>query len=87
MVTLAAGTGYTTMGSPWSATAAKTVKVINDNLVEADETVVVTLASGTGYNVAVRSKAVLRNKLLFLNSALANQEVYETIEAAARLCY
>jgi hypothetical protein len=34
-----------------SATATKTVKLLNDHLVEGDETVRVTLVSGTGYNL------------------------------------
>ena len=54
--TATAGSDYTALGTTvtfaaGSATATKTVSVIDDSLVESDETVVVTLATGTGYTV------------------------------------
>ena len=54
--TATSGSDYTAIGTTvtfaaGSATATKTVSVIDDSLVEGDETVMVTLASGTGYTV------------------------------------
>ena len=52
----AGGSDYTALGTTvqfaaGSATATKTVSVIDDSLVEGDEDVVLTLAAGTGYTV------------------------------------
>ena len=45
-----------------SATATKTVSVLDDNLVEGDETVVVILATGPGYTVGSPSSATVTIK-------------------------
>jgi len=62
-----AGRDYTSIGTTvrfavGSATATKTVSGINDSLVERDETVRVTLAGGTGYNVGSPSSATVTIK-------------------------
>src|SRR5439155_15450526 len=62
--TAGSGTDYTAIGTTvafaaGSATATKTVSVIDDTLAEGDETVVVTLAAGTGYTVGSPSSATV----------------------------
>jgi len=62
--TVTAGSDYTSLGNSvtfaaGSATATKTVSVIDDALVEDDETVVVSLSSGTGYSVGTPSTATV----------------------------
>jgi hypothetical protein len=62
--TAASGSDYTALGTTvgfaaGAATATKTVSVLNDTLVESDETVVLTLASGTGYTVGSPSAATV----------------------------
>jgi hypothetical protein len=61
------GTDYTSIGTTVSfasasATATKLVSVLDDTLVEGDETVVVTLASGSGYTVGAPSSATVTIK-------------------------
>jgi hypothetical protein len=62
--TAAGGSDYSSIGTAvtflaGSATATKTVSVLDDSLVESDETVVVTLASGSGYTIGNPSSAVV----------------------------
>jgi hypothetical protein len=62
--TAAAGSDYMAIGTTvsfavGSAMATKTVKVLNDHLVEGDETVRVTLTCGAGYNVGSPSAATV----------------------------
>ena len=62
--TAAAGSDYRAIGTTvsfaaGSAMATKTVKVLNDHLVEGDETVRVTLTCGAGYNVGSPSAATV----------------------------
>ena len=49
--------GTTIVFAPGSATATTNVTVINDDLVESDETVILTLANGSGYTVETPSTA------------------------------
>jgi C1A family cysteine protease len=65
--TATSGSDYTALGTTVSfaagaTTATKTVSVQDDNLVEGDETVVVTLAAGTGYTVGSPSTATVTIK-------------------------
>ena len=65
--TATADSDYTALGTAvtipaGSATATRTVSVLNDALVEGDETVVLTLASGTGYSVGAPSAAIVTIK-------------------------
>jgi hypothetical protein len=62
--TATGGTDYTSMGTTvaflaGSGTATATVNVIDDSLVEGAETVVVTLAAGTGYSVGSPAAATV----------------------------
>ena len=62
--TATSGSDYTAIGTSCgftagSATATETVSVLDDNLVEGNETVVVTLAAGTGYTVGSPSAATV----------------------------
>src|SRR6185369_13337049 len=62
--TATSGGDYTSIGSnvsfaAGSSTAVKTVSVLDDTLVESNETVVVTLAAGTGYVIGSPSNATV----------------------------
>ncbi len=62
--TAASGTDYTSIGTSvkfvaGSATATKTVTVLDDTAVEGDETVVVTLAGGNGYTISSPSSGTV----------------------------
>lgn len=62
--TATSGTDYTALGTTasfvaGSATATKTVSVIDDTVVEGNETVVVTLATGTGYTIGSPSSTMV----------------------------
>ncbi|MCW5550740.1 MAG: S8 family serine peptidase [Verrucomicrobiae bacterium] len=62
--TATSGTDYTAIGNSvnfvaGSATATKTVSVIDDTEVEGDETVEVTLAAGAGYTIGVPFSAIV----------------------------
>src|SRR4030095_9850788 len=62
--TAASGSDYTSIGTnvtfvAGSSTAAKTVNVLNDTVVESNETVVLTLAPGTGYVIGSPSNATV----------------------------
>jgi hypothetical protein len=62
--TATSGSDYTSIGSnvtfaAGSSTAAKTVSVLDETLVESNETVVVTLAAGTGYVIGSPSNATV----------------------------
>ncbi|MEK7675920.1 MAG: TIGR02597 family protein [Verrucomicrobiota bacterium] len=62
--TATSGSDYTSIGATvtfaaGSATATKTVSVLDDNIPEADETVMVTLASGSGYTVGSPATATV----------------------------
>jgi hypothetical protein len=63
--TATSGTDYNSIGTTVAfaaglATKTKTVNVINDTLVEGNETVVVTLASGSGYTIGSPASATVR---------------------------
>ncbi|HOX02772.1 MAG TPA: choice-of-anchor D domain-containing protein [Verrucomicrobiota bacterium] len=65
--TATSGTDYTALGTTvifdaGSSTATKTVSVLDDNLNEADETVVLRLASGAGYTLISRSSVTVTIK-------------------------
>jgi hypothetical protein len=65
--TATSGSDYTSLGTAvsfaaGSATVTKTVSVIDDSIVESDETVVVTLAAGAGYTLGIPSSATVRIK-------------------------
>src|SRR6185369_10296161 len=62
--TAASGSDYTSIGTnvsfaAGSSTAAKAVSVLDDTVVESNETVVVTLAAGTGYVIGSPSNATV----------------------------
>ncbi len=65
--TATSGTDYQSLGTSvvipaGSASATKTVTVIDDSLIEGDETVIVTVTSGTGYTVGSPSSATVTIK-------------------------
>ena len=65
--TATSGTDYAALGTTvdflaGATTATKTVSVLDDNLVEGNETVEVTLAAGTGYTVGSPSAAIVTIK-------------------------
>ena len=65
--TATSGSDYTALGTTvnfaaGSATATKTVTVLDDALAESDETVIITVAAGTGYTVGTPSSATVTIK-------------------------
>src|SRR4030095_6015718 len=62
--TAASGSDYTSIGTnvtfvAGSSTAAKTVNVLNDTIVESNESLVLTLSLGTGYVIGSPSNAIV----------------------------
>jgi lysophospholipase L1-like esterase len=82
--TATSGTDYTSIGASvafaaGSATATKTVTPIQDTTVESTETVIVTLAAGTGYTVGTPNAATVN----IADDDVSGTEVWQEAEGAS----